>query len=125
MDCIQAIMLTDDNPIKTVIQDLSFINTRLTRRQYSEFIPLLKELVNNTRVPYHRGFTQKEIYEITGNKKDFIDNIVKEFDTMYADEYLIENEAAAQTVSEGRNKPCPCGSGKKFKNCCGKHLKGT
>ena len=20
----------------------------------------------------------------------------------------------------GRNDPCPCGSGKKFKNCCGK-----
>jgi len=20
----------------------------------------------------------------------------------------------------GRNEPCPCGSGRKFKNCCGK-----
>jgi uncharacterized protein YecA (UPF0149 family) len=20
----------------------------------------------------------------------------------------------------GRNRPCPCGSGKKYKNCCGK-----
>jgi preprotein translocase subunit SecA len=20
----------------------------------------------------------------------------------------------------GRNEPCPCGSGKKFKNCCGR-----
>ncbi len=27
---------------------------------------------------------------------------------------------AAKTV--GRNEPCPCGSGKKFKNCCGKNL---
>ena len=27
-------------------------------------------------------------------------------------------EAPAQKV--GRNEPCPCGSGKKFKNCCGK-----
>ena len=25
---------------------------------------------------------------------------------------------AAQKV--GRNDPCPCGSGKKYKNCCGK-----
>ncbi len=23
----------------------------------------------------------------------------------------------------GRNKPCPCGSGKKYKNCCGKDAK--
>jgi len=22
----------------------------------------------------------------------------------------------------GRNEPCPCGSGKKFKKCCGSHL---
>ena len=21
----------------------------------------------------------------------------------------------------GRNEPCPCGSGKKYKNCCGKN----
>lgn len=31
--------------------------------------------------------------------------------------------AAKQTVSSGgtsRNSPCPCGSGKKYKNCCGK-----
>ena len=22
----------------------------------------------------------------------------------------------------GRNEPCPCGSGKKYKQCCGKNL---
>ena len=25
-----------------------------------------------------------------------------------------------KTGTIGRNDPCPCGSGKKFKNCCGK-----
>ena len=25
------------------------------------------------------------------------------------------------TVKVGRNDPCPCGSGKKYKNCCGKN----
>jgi preprotein translocase subunit SecA len=25
-----------------------------------------------------------------------------------------------QVLKVGRNDPCPCGSGKKFKNCCGK-----
>ena len=28
----------------------------------------------------------------------------------------------AQTVKVGRNAPCPCGSGKKFKKCCGSPL---
>ena len=26
-----------------------------------------------------------------------------------------------QNTKIGRNEPCPCGSGKKFKNCCGKN----
>ena len=25
-------------------------------------------------------------------------------------------------VKVGRNDPCPCGSGKKFKKCCGRNL---
>jgi preprotein translocase subunit SecA len=25
-----------------------------------------------------------------------------------------------ETPKVGRNDPCPCGSGKKFKNCCGR-----
>ena len=25
-----------------------------------------------------------------------------------------------KTKKVGRNEPCPCGSGKKYKNCCGK-----
>ncbi len=29
-------------------------------------------------------------------------------------------EPAIETKNIGRNEPCPCGSGKKFKNCCGK-----
>ena len=35
-----------------------------------------------------------------------------------------ENQAAAPVASQeprvGRNAPCPCGSGKKYKKCCGK-----
>jgi len=27
-------------------------------------------------------------------------------------------------IKTGRNKPCPCGSGKKFKNCCGGNKRG-
>ena len=35
-------------------------------------------------------------------------------------EFLQENEVASVTTSNvGRNDPCTCGSGKKFKKCCG------
>ena len=31
-----------------------------------------------------------------------------------------ENASAKPTAKVGRNDPCPCGSGKKYKNCCGR-----
>ena len=36
-------------------------------------------------------------------------------------EYIAEPKPEAPVITEkvGRNEPCPCGSGKKFKNCCG------
>jgi len=30
-----------------------------------------------------------------------------------------DREAAPRVASPGRNDPCPCGSGRKFKKCCG------
>jgi len=30
-------------------------------------------------------------------------------------------ETTTRAVKTGRNDPCPCGSGKKFKKCCGDH----
>jgi uncharacterized protein YecA (UPF0149 family) len=32
----------------------------------------------------------------------------------------MEDAPAAAAQKVGRNDPCPCGSGKKFKKCCGK-----
>ena len=36
------------------------------------------------------------------------------------DEKPREREAAPVGARTGRNDPCPCGSGKKYKKCCGK-----
>lgn len=32
----------------------------------------------------------------------------------------VDGETALRPVKAGRNDPCPCGSGKKFKQCCGR-----
>jgi uncharacterized protein YecA (UPF0149 family) len=37
-------------------------------------------------------------------------------------ERLCAGALSAQEVAVGRNAPCPCGSGKKFKKCCGSPL---
>jgi len=37
----------------------------------------------------------------------------------YWDRDAVANAAPPRATSIGRNDPCPCGSGKKFKKCCG------
>ena len=32
-----------------------------------------------------------------------------------------QGASGAQRPKVGRNDPCPCGSGKKYKHCCGKN----
>jgi uncharacterized protein len=41
----------------------------------------------------------------------------KEYKTIEA---LINDEVAARGIQVGRNDPCPCGSGEKYKRCCGR-----
>ncbi len=35
----------------------------------------------------------------------------------------VSSKTIVKTNKIGRNEPCPCGSGKKYKNCCAKKLK--
>ncbi len=52
---------------------------------------------------------------------------LKEWDAVYTEEqrnaFYREQKASRTVVREtkkvGRNEPCPCGSGKKYKQCCG------
>lgn len=41
---------------------------------------------------------------------------------VYVDGDFPEDAGAAQIAKVGRNATCPCGSGKKFKKCCGANL---
>ena len=49
---------------------------------------------------------------------------VRSSDDLEAEEKLIEETEKVQPIQAdkppGRNDPCPCGSGKKYKNCCAK-----
>jgi len=44
-----------------------------------------------------------------------------EFDQAFLKEMMVsptEKQMARKPPRVGRNEPCPCGSGKKFKKCC-------
>ncbi len=64
-----------------------------TQRLLEKFLLLYTELHNTTRMPESYGHTPEELFE---------------------------SERIRRVV--GRNDPCPCGSGKKYKKCCGRNV---
>lgn len=69
--------------------------------QLQEFINRLMLAKNNTRIWENNGYAPSELHEIFSKRNQ---NIIK-FPTL-------------QRPKIGRNDPCPCGSGKKYKKCC-------
>jgi uncharacterized protein YchJ len=50
------------------------------------------------------------------NDKDEMDKYIQNYNMDRIKEY---NETVIKPFQVGRNDPCPCGSGKKYKKCCG------
>lgn len=63
-----------------------------TKTEEDQFFQLIRDVVKHTRHFQYRGKSEADLGQKT---------IIKE-------------------VKVGRNDPCPCGSGKKYKKCCGK-----
>jgi hypothetical protein len=52
---------------------------------------------------------------------DFQDDLIDEVDSIPEEDEVFEPQNPYRAPPKiGRNEPCPCGSGKKYKRCCGK-----
>jgi uncharacterized protein len=70
-------------------------------------------LENNTELLGYLVSTLHSIYEFWSGWKDEHPFGVE------GDDYAVEEPYVRQSPKVGRNDPCPCGSGKKYKKCCG------
>lgn len=68
----------------------------LEEKQVGEFMRHIMECANNTRLWVNKGYTPNELFRF----------------------YKTPIQYKKQKI--GRNDPCPCGSGKKYKKCCGR-----
>lgn len=137
-----------DNPFNDIFAELERMKISFTEKQLDEFVALFSDLHNNTRLPQNRGFTPKELSIRRGGKQipksiSFGPNMtaamksgemnIREFGMSIAESDMPQElkiqmlgELAkikgenAEPKSIARNAPCPCGSGKKYKRCCGK-----
>lgn len=124
--------------IDTIGQE--FPNFEITQQA----IDIYTNLHNNTRLMVNRGYTPAElsrkynphgalptsisfgpgIQSLIQSGKMNVDEFVKGFETMNIPQdlkrSLISETDKAKQPKPGRNDPCPCGSGKKYKKCCGR-----
>lgn len=142
------IITCDDKPFDAVSKMLDRKNILMTKSQLEDFIKLFTDLSNNTRMPQNRGFTPLELSANRGDQKvinsiSFGPNITAALKSGEVDieEYrkgILMSELSEKVKMDmlrqlsqiegknttqkkvGRNDPCPCGSGKKYKKCCGK-----
>ncbi|HCS10586.1 MAG TPA: zinc chelation protein SecC [Clostridiales bacterium] len=80
----------------------------------------ITELSNNTRQWVLKGYTPNELFQ--EEKKHLKPLPSKPFDGNTAKAKIIK---MTKSNKIGRNEPCPCGSGKKYKKCCGMHKNAT
>ena len=99
------------NLFKAMVED---INQKITAVLMRAQIPVrqpeqVRQATAERRSDYSKYRTQKADYR-SGN-----DDVMRQ-DTR--ERQVTQPIRAEKTV--GRNDPCPCGSGKKYKNCCGR-----
>ena len=85
----------------------------------------IEEMDENTQVSLDIDF-EKLYYNMVGCRAEWLYNL-KEWDDILTEERrkeLYKESRNSTTVVKGkkigRNDPCPCGSGKKYKKCCGR-----
>lgn len=88
--------------IINIINDSGFKFKNLD--ELNKFMRNYIDLSNNTRKWEIKGYKPVELSEVKSN--------------ILNDNKVIQFEKPAKKKKIGRNEPCPCGSGKKFKFCC-------
>ena len=84
-----------------------------------EFAALYQELNNHTRKQINRGHTPDELFRQTHRGMQLLRRLAPENQMSMFDEASVKPKLTI-VGSPSRNGPCPCGSGRKYKNCCGK-----
>lgn len=124
--CIICAVIPKDDPVDDALSYFDRMNVKFTKLQEAEFLDLVCDLANNTRLPCNRGFTPNELADRGGiGDRKTVSGISaadsgKIYDSSEIGLMEIVHKSVVTGGKVGRNDPCPCGSGKKYKKCCGR-----
>ena len=115
-----------NSEISRIFWDLGRIGYELNEEQISELVPLMCALGENIRMPDHCGHTPKELHiAVTADMNT--EEIAQQMEEARMTVQMFRRKALQKAgkiapilKTPSKNGPCPCGSGKKYKRCCGK-----
>lgn len=97
-----------------------------TMEDLEQFLQSLMDFLNHNPIWYNKGHSPSELYKSVppmGEKPRFARSKVESMPSKK--EALVPDAGKVLPFRSGtiigRNDPCPCGSGKKYKNCCGRN----
>ena len=64
--------------------------------------------------------TVKLLYHVRAERPVEREKVAEETGASHGNDKSVKNEPVKSENRVGRNDMCPCGSGKKYKNCCGR-----
>ena len=95
-----TILLQNGSPMREVVEFLDTLGVLQDKRLADAITPLLIAFNNTLRMWLLKGHTPNELMGSAQDRKNNVVNFVP------------------RGAKVGRNDPCPCGSGKKYKKCC-------
>ena len=110
-----------------IIDEGQRLGVRFQNQQdFRNFVTLLLKLSHHTRRYIHLGHTPAELELPAPLPEDVLKDV--SYDSNFIDPlekiaHMLHTKCHAPATASGkpaRNAPCPCGSGRKYKNCCGK-----
>ena len=81
------------------------------------FERLKKEYGFKVRTARHLGERQQNRYEVVDDEDDWLEPDP----WSWLEPEIVQQPYVRNAPKVGRNDPCPCGSGKKYKKCCGRN----
>lgn len=94
---------------------------KIFKSEYPKLYDQAKSFLDELENPKVRKKIAKDKKSI--NQMSNLFNMMEQFDfDEEDDDFMPSEETVYRTMPKiGRNEPCPCGSGKKYKRCCGKN----
>lgn len=116
LDFLEAHIVCDDEDEEELTAEDHLYNAvmMIQNEQVEEAVSMLTEAIGTQNM--------RLVEQLTDLVFELSNNIPRWYNKGYSPEEMIAHAPGKRGAMPGRNDPCPCGSGRKYKQCCGSRM---